>query len=281
MIESEVSVIIPTRDRSNLVCRALESVYGQTTPPREVIVVDDGSTDGTAEIVSRRFPEATLLTSGGAGVSAARNYGISGSSGEWIALLDSDDEWLPSKLERQRDALARQPGLYVCHTDEIWVRRGVRVNPKKKHAKHGGHIFEHCLPLCCMSPSSMLLHRRVLDDVGLFDETLPVCEDYDLWLRITARYPVVLVDEALVVKYGGHDDQLSRRFWGMDRFRIRAIENILASAALSTEQQEAARRTLEEKVKVYVSGARKRGKLGEARAYGAKLEARPDPAGRA
>lgn len=281
MVESGVSVIIPTQDRRDVLCRALESVYAQTLPPREVIVVDDGSTDGTSEIVRHRFPGVVLLHQAPSGVSAARNHGIAYSSEEWIALLDSDDEWLPTKLERQRAALAEEPGAVICHTDEIWVRRGVRVNPKKKHAKFGGHIFERCLPLCCLSPSSILMHRSVFEDIGMFDEMLPVCEDYDLWLRVTARYPVVFVNEPLLVKYGGHDDQLSRRYWGMDRFRILAIEKILASNDLSPSQRRAARSALEDKVRVYEAGARKRGKLREAREYSAKLPSPPENAGHA
>jgi glycosyltransferase involved in cell wall biosynthesis len=273
-----IAVVIPTRDRRDLLSRALQSVRAQTCKPAEIIVVDDGSTDGTAAMVRARFPEVVLLQQAAAGVSAARNRGITHSRSEWIALLDSDDEWTPTKLERQCETLARRAGVLVCHTDEIWIRRGRRVNAKKKHAKPDGQVFESCLPLCCISPSSILLHRSVLADVGMFDESLPVCEDYDLWLRIASRYPVALVDEALVVKHGGHDDQLSRRHWGIDRFRIRALEGILASGVLSAGQRRATLAALEDKVRIYESGARKRGKLREAREYDAKLKRSPTPA---
>jgi GT2 family glycosyltransferase len=151
---------------------------------------------------------------------------------EWIAFLDSDDEWLPHKLERQCEALERHPQYRFCHTDEIWIRRGRRVNPMKKHAKHRGYIFDQCLPLCVISPSSALIHRDLFDRYGTFDPELPVCEDYDLWLRICAREPVLYVDEALLLKFGGHEDQLSQAYWGMDRFRIRALENLIRSGAL-------------------------------------------------
>jgi len=267
-----VSVIVPTRDRRVLLRRALDSVRGQTHPPNEIIVVDDGSRDDTVEMLRSRYPDVAVLQQEGSGVSAARNRGIACSRSPWIALLDSDDEWLPDKLARQLAALRKTPGAVVCHTDEIWVRNGVRVNPRRRHAKHGGHIFERCLPLCCISPSSILLHRSVLEDIGGFDETLPVCEDYDLWLRMTASYPVLLVDEPLLVKYGGHDDQLSRRYWGMDRFRIRALEKLLDSGGLAPEQRRAARRVLEDKVRIYAAGAQKRGRLREGRAYRAKLQ---------
>jgi len=266
-----VSVVIPTHDRGTLLRRALDSVRDQTMAPAQIIVVDDGSTDDTADMVRREYPEVTLLEQAQAGVSAARNHGIGHSRNEWIAFLDSDDEWRRDKLERQCNAIAAHPEAVVCHTDEVWIRRGTRVNPMKKHAKRGGRIFEHCLPLCCISPSSVLLHRSVLDDVGCFDESLPACEDYDLWLRVCCRYPVLFVDEALVVKYGGHADQLSRRYWGMDRFRIRALEKIIAGDQLTSSQRAAACATLREKLLIYAAGAAKRGKHAEAERYQAKL----------
>ena len=108
-----------------------------------------------------------------------------------------------------------------------------------KHAKAGGWIYTHCLPLCAISPSAVLIHRSIFDCVGLFNEQLPACEDYDLWLRICARFPVHFIPEPLIIKYGGHDDQLSRRYWGMDRFRIQALEDILASGVLTEEHRQA------------------------------------------
>lgn len=262
-----VSVVIPTFDRESVLPRALDSVFAQTRPPAEVIVVDDGSTDSTVRCLEVEYPQVELLTQENRGVSAARNRGIEAASEEWIALLDSDDEWTPTKLERQFDRLATHPENLVCHTDEIWIRHHRRVNPKRKHAKYGGRIFQYCLPLCAMSPSSILVHRSVFDAVGLFDEEMPACEDYDLWLRICARYPVLYLDEALVVKYGGHPDQLSRRIWGLDRFRIRALEKILDSGELGTDDAEATLNTLLEKIDIYVAGAEKREKREDVELY--------------
>lgn len=266
----DVSVVIPTFDRASVLPRAVDSVVAQTHSPAEVIIVDDGSTDGTGELVERRYPGVRLLRQENRGVSAARNLGIGASTGEWIALLDSDDEWRPEKLQRQLAALRDCPELQICHTDEIWIRRGRRVNPRQIHAKHGGWIFEHCLPLCAMSPSSIVIHRSVFEDVGLFDEELPACEDYDLWLRICSRHPVLYVDEPLVVKYGGHEDQLSSRVWGLDRFRIRALEKVITEGALSEHDRSAAGSVLLEKIGIYLVGARKRGKASEVEEYESK-----------
>ncbi len=266
-MQPAISVIIPTFNRCSLLPRALDSVLAQTLPPTEIWVVDDGSTDGTRNLIHARYPQTNYLWQENLGVSAARNLGIKSAQGEWIALLDSDDQWQPQKLEQQWTLLQQHPAMKVCHTDEIWIRNGRRVNPKRKHAKCGGRIFHHCLPLCAMSPSSILVHRSVLDDVGLFDEALPACEDYDLWLRITARYPVLYVDKPLLVKYGGHADQLSRRYWGMDRFRVRALEKILRQEDLAEDYRQAALDMLREKVRILANGARKRGKFVEADYY--------------
>ena len=261
-----VSVVIPTYNREERLPAAIRSVLEQTAPPSEIIVVDDGSTDGTAALV-RAYPEVRYLHQENQGVSAARNYGIRSARHDWIALLDSDDEWLPRKVERQWSALERDPQFRFCHTDEIWIRRGRRVNPMKKHAKYGGHVFHHCLPLCVISPSSALIHRDLFERYGMFDPELPVCEDYDLWLRICAREPVLFVDEPLLLKYGGHEDQLSRAYWGMDRFRIRALEKLIRSGVLEGEALTAALDTLYRKIDIYAAGAEKRHRFEEADRY--------------
>lgn len=255
----QVSVIIPTYNRAGVLSRALESVMAQTLPAEEVIVVDDGSTDHTAEVAAR-FPEVRYVYQDNHGVSHARNRGIGMARSPWIALLDSDDEWLPEKLERQHQQVQQNPGHKIIHTEEIWIRNGKRVNAMNKHQKHGGDIFEQCLPLCVISPSSVIIHRDVFDEVGLFDETLPACEDYDLWLRLCARYPVLFVEEPSIVKHGGHEDQLSRKYWGMDRFRIRALEKILQDDEVSNAHKQAAYAMLREKIDIFILGARKRQK---------------------
>ncbi len=265
MSSPRISVIIPTFNRAHLLPRSIDSLLSQTLSAHSVVIVDDGSTDGTENLVSEKYPEITYLKQDNLGVSAARNAGIAATSGEWLAFLDSDDEWMPKKLQCQMEALSAEPEMMLCHTDEIWIRNGKRVNPMKKHDKHGGWIFDKCLPLCCVSPSSVIIHRSVFDEVGLFDESLPACEDYDLWLRVTARYPVLYLNEKLIVKYGGHNDQLSQKYWGMDRYRIRALEKILGTNILNEKDRLAAEDMLAQKVRIYTEGARKRGKLDEAK----------------
>ena len=255
------SVVIPVYNRRALVGRAIRSVLAQQGADFEVIVVDDASDDGTPQRVREEFGSAVkmVILEENSGVSAARNRGIAAAEGEWIALLDSDDEWLPNKLVRQAAAL-RESGLLVCHTDEIWIRNGVRVNPHKHHQKFGGDIFYKALPLCVMSPSSIVLHRRVFADVGLFDECLPACEDYELWLRITCRYEVVYLAEQLIRKYGGHADQLSQAHYAMDRFRVYALDKLLREEPqLTADRAAAACAMLLHKARIVWRGAVKRG----------------------
>lgn len=268
-----VSVVIPTFDRVSVLPRALDSVLAQTRPADEILVVDDGSRDGTAAL-AERYPSVCWLHGPNRGVSAARNRGIRESHGEWLAFLDSDDAWEPEKLELQLEAvaadLAEASDAALVHCDETWIRNGRRVNPRLRHRKRGGWIFRHCLPLCAISPSAAMVRRRVFAEIGVFDEDLPACEDYDLWLRLTARFPVLFLDRRLVIKHGGHPDQLSRRIPALDRYRIAALARILESGILSDEDRAAALQTLEEKTAVYAAGARKRGRTEEA----AELERR-------
>lgn len=254
-----VSVIIPTYNRASTLPRALDSVFAQTLPPLEVIVIDDGSDDETKTVVERDYPDVIYLPQPNSGVSHARNSGIRHAKGEWLALLDSDDSWLPEKLQLQMASLNRSPQLRISHTDEIWIRNGVRVNQMNKHAKQGGYIFEHCLPLCVISPSAALIHHSVFQEYGLFDTHLPACEDYDLWLRICAKEAVDFIEKPLVVKYGGHQDQLSRKHWGMDRFRVYALQKLLDNHDLNHANRCAAIEVLCKKCLILSKGAEKRG----------------------
>jgi len=262
-----VSVIIPTYNRAAFVVGAVESVMAQTLSDWELVVVDDGSTDGTEAILAPYSGRLRYIRSGHRGVSAARNLGVWETRGEWLAFLDSDDLWLPRKLERQMEALEGHPETPLCYTDEIWVRKGRRVNPGKRHKKYSGWIFERCLPLCIISPSSVLIRREVFSELGGFDERLPACEDYDLWLRITSRYPVIFLEERLIVKRGGHPDQLSTIHWGLDRFRVAALIKLLQGGMVTPVQREAVLREIRRKCAIVAGGARKRGNVEMAQLY--------------
>ena len=262
----KVSVIVPTHNRAHTLARALDSVLAQTRPADEIIVVDDGSDDETGQALER-FTTVRVLRQENLGVSAARNAGIRAASGDWLALLDSDDVWLPEKLAWQCALIAAHPDHRLCHGNERWLRHGEPLKQLSKHRKRGGDIFEDCLPLCVISPSAVMLRHDLLTEVGLFDENLPACEDYDLWLRICAREPVLYVEQALLIKHGGHDDQLSRRFWGMDRFRIRALYNLLTTQTLSPTQRQAAAAMLSHKARIFAKGARKHGRPEDAAHY--------------
>ncbi len=261
------SVIIPTFNRTAFLQEAIDSVLAQTEKNFELIVVDDGSTDHTHELVAEYGDRLRYFFQPNAGASAARNLGIRHAAGNFITFLDSDDLWLPKKLARQMQWMAAHPNLLLCYTDEIWIRRGVRVNQKMIHAKAGGWIYPLCLPRCIISPSSVLMRRELFGAAGLFDEQLPVCEDYDLWLRVASRFEIGFIPEPLIVKRGGHPDQLSQREWGNDRYRVAALLKIYASGVLD----EAARRLTAAmiclKCRILENGFRKRQKLNEEKVY--------------
>jgi glycosyltransferase involved in cell wall biosynthesis len=258
-----VSIIIPTFNRASLLPRAINSVLGQTFRDWELIVVDDGSGDGT-DLPPRAAadePKISLVRlPQNRGVSHARNTGVRRSSGRFIAFLDSDDEWLPPKLERQIAWMGTHPDYRICQTREYWIRHGKRVNPPVTHEKVGGSIFEQSLARCMITPSSVIMLRDLFDESGGFDESLPACEDYDLWLRITCRYPVGLIDEYLLRRYGGHADQLSSTVPVLDSYRIKSIITLLDSGILSAEQTAIARKSLAEKANIVAQGCLKRGR---------------------
>ena len=251
---------MPAHNRRHTLARAIESVRNQSYPIYEIIVVDDGSTDATDVWMREHFPDIKLIVQRNKGVSHARNQGITLATGVWLALLDSDDYWHQSKIEEQMQALGAAPDSRFCHCDELWIRNGKRVNPKFKHRKYGGYIFEHCLPLCAVSPSAAVIHRDIFSRYGLFDESLPACEDYDLWLRVSAAENIVFVDKPLLTKTGGHADQLSRRFPVMDSFRLQSLAKLLRAGNLDAAQYQQAYTVFTEKLFIVTQGACKRGR---------------------
>jgi glycosyltransferase involved in cell wall biosynthesis len=263
-----VSVVIPTFNRAMKTARAVASILYQTFTDYDIIVVDDGSKDNTREVLRQFGAKIRYIAQPfNRGVSAARNRGIRESNAPWIAFLDSDDYWLPRKLELQMAFFRAHPRAAICQTQEIWIRNGRYANPKKRHQKPSGDVFEPSLRLCLVSPSAVMLRRSLMEEVGFFDEDLPVCEDYDLWLRIACRYPVYLIEDRLIVKEGGHSDQLSSRFRGMDRFRIQALLKLMESEYLNKEQRQAVMNELTLKCQIYAQGCIKRGKQNEGDEY--------------
>jgi len=260
-----VSVVIPTRDRAELVRRAVDSVLAQTHAALDVVVVDDGSVDDTrAKLDQVRDPRLRVLAHDRPrGVSAARNTGLAAARGDYLALLDSDDAWLPAKVERLL-GFARQRGYAICQNQEIWMRGGRRVNPGLAQRKMDGCFFEAALERCLVSPSSVLFTRGFLETVGGFDESLPACEDYDLWLRGLLRYPVGLLDEWLTVRYGGRSDQLSASFVGMDLFRIRSMVQLLGRPDVTDWHRDCIKKELQRKAALYVRGCLKNDRPEEA-----------------
>jgi len=261
-----VSVIIPTFNRGWIIKEAIDSVLNQAFESFELIVVDDGSTDNTLDILTEYKDRIILIKQRNRGVSAARNRGMDAASGRFIAFLDSDDLWLPQKLNRQIEFFDSNPDALICQTQETWIRDGVRVNPGKRHRKVSGMIFEPSLHLCLVSPSAVMVKRSLLDEVGFFDENLPACEDYDMWLRIGYKHPIFLIDTPLIIKRGGHTDQLSKNP-ALDKYRIKALKKILDRNVLSEKQHRAAIKVLQDKCTVYAAGCQKRGRTEEAGFY--------------
>lgn len=253
----QISAIIPSYNRLESLKRAVHSVLDQDCVVDELIVVDDGSTDDTASYIRHNFPQIKLIKQTNKGVSAARNAGIKLAKFDWIALLDSDDSWHRNKIATIKQHHAQQPDISLIHSDEIWIRNHVRVNAMNKHQKTGGNIFFRCLPLCVISPSAVVLRRSLIESAGYFDESLPACEDYDLWLKICCQHSVHYIDQPLITKYGGHEDQLSTQHWGMDRFRIRALWRLIQREDLPEEYHLAANEMMQKKLKVLLNGAKK------------------------
>jgi glycosyltransferase involved in cell wall biosynthesis len=258
-----VSVVIPTYNRWPMIGEAVQSVLAQTFDRFELIIVDDGSTDSTVPSLSQCDSRLKIITQPRAGVAAARNAGVAMSRGKYIAFLDSDDLWSPAKLAVQTNFMERDSGMGICQTEETWIRNGIRVNPKLKHRKPSGDIFRRSLELCLVSPSAVMMTKELFDWAGRFDESLPVCEDYDLWLRIAVCHPVYLIDRPLVIKRGGHADQLSCSVWGLDRFRVVAIAKLLRAGLVGAKRQWALD-TLRKKIAILSAGATKRGRVKDA-----------------
>ncbi|MDR2302128.1 MAG: glycosyltransferase family 2 protein [Deltaproteobacteria bacterium] len=254
-----ISVVIPTWNRAWSIKRAVDSVLAQREANFELIVVDDASTDDTPSLLAPYVQEKKLTLLGSPsqrGVSASRNLGINASQGALIAFLDSDDEWLPNKLKAQLDYMANNPQYLISQCQERWIRGGLRVNPKRKHLKKEGDIFVDSLSLCLISPSAVIIKKSLFDEVGLFDESLPAAEDYDLWLRVTLSHEVGLLNQELVIRHGGRPDQLSSAP-GLDKYRVAALKKLLR-LPLTAQKEQLVKDQLARREAIYEKGRQKR-----------------------
>ena len=257
-----VSVIIPCYNRAQLTAEAVHSVLNQTSPADEILIIDDGSTDRTEQVLNQFRGKIRYIRQANSGVSSARNLGIKSSKYEWLAFLDSDDLWTQEKLFLQRMALADNPEYKICYTGEHWQRNGCAVKKSKQQRKYGGWVYEQCLPSCIIAASSVLVHRCVFDRTGLFDISLPACEDYDMWLRMALVYPFLYLEHACIIKRQGNWPSLSQQH-SLDRYRIRALQNILKTC--QTQQQSfLTQRILGQKCRIYARGCMKHRKKSQA-----------------
>lgn len=267
-----VTVVIPTWNRPKMCQEAVASVMAQTWKDFQVLIVDDGSSsDAIDELQNKNWRDrrVKLIRQEHRGVSSARNRGISEAQGTFIAFLDDDDLWRPEKLERQMEFFRAHPEAVIVQTDEIWMTqkqdgRLCRVFPKRYHQKPNGHILPASLYRCLVSPSAVCLRKSVFDQIGVFDENLPACEDYDLWLRLGRVHPVYRMAGAgdLTVKRGGRPDQLSGQ-WGLDRYRILALKKFLMLPLEDSLMVETLK-VLDMKCRIYAKGCRRHGRFAEA-----------------
>jgi len=264
-MQKYISIIIPVYNRIEELKRAIQSVLNQTYKYFELIIVDDGSEYDIRNIVNKFSDNRIkyLRNDENKGVSYSRNKGIKSSNFNLIAFLDSDDEWIKTKLEEQIKYLNNNPNIRLVHTDEIWIKNGKKINQKKRHKKSGGDIFIRSLELCLISPSSVLLKKDLFNDYGYFDENLIVCEDYDLWLRITAFEEIGFIDKKLVIKYGGHSDQLSKKYSAMDKYRVQSLLKLLDNNKIDKNKKNELIKMIIVKSNILKNGALKRSKYEE------------------
>lgn len=262
-----VSVIIPVYNRSELLKEAVQSVLDQTYRDFELIVVDDGSDSEemalTTDICERAGARLIRLTHFGC-PGRARNRGVEQASGRWIAFLDSDDIWCPEKLQKQVDYLNENKGCALVHTREVWKREGRIVSQRKQRHNRCGDIYEDALVKCIIGPSTVMIDRSVYDLLGGFNDHIEIAEDYEFWLRFTAKYKCGYLEYPLVIKRAGTWDQLSEKYGQIEIFRIRALRIFLDYNDLSETQRELAIFEYVRKCLIFANGCDKRGRKVEA-----------------
>ncbi|MGA1846382.1 glycosyltransferase family 2 protein [Deferribacter abyssi] len=255
-----VSVIIPVYNRITVLKDAIESVLCQTFKNVEIIIVDDGSSvDIAIAIKPYRNLVKYVRFENNKGVSAARNVGIRLAKGEYIAFLDSDDIWLPFKLERQISFM-KQNNFNVCHTDEFWYKNGVFINQGKKHKKFGGKILTKILDHCRISPSSFIAKKEVFNKAGIFNESLPIAEDYDLWLRVALFYQIGFLNLKTIIKRFFLNDHLSHCVKNIEYYRLLALLKFYSKYKTHFNHEEKLKiiQTINKKENIVASGLSKK-----------------------
>ncbi|MEA1915415.1 MAG: glycosyltransferase [Campylobacterota bacterium] len=259
-----ISVVIPTFNRENFILEALQSVLNQSYQASEIIIIDDGSSDTTRELL--KHYDIHYVYQENKGVSSARNLGIKHAKNDWIAFLDSDDIWESNKLELQVQYHQNNPTIKISHTDEKWIRNGKIINKKFHQKKPQGWCMKENLESCKIGPSTVMMHKSIFDTVGVFDEKLIVCEDYDLWLRVLQQFELGLIPLPLIQKIAGDYPQLSFDTFAMDRFRITALEK-----HLNTVFKDDVIQNIIQKLHYLVNGAKKRDNHNILKQYAPKL----------
>jgi glycosyltransferase involved in cell wall biosynthesis len=272
----DVAVVIPTNNRRAMVCEAVKSVLAQRNAKFELIVVDDGSTDGTWDELTQiaavandhaQWEMMRIERTPNLGPATARNTGVAMAAAWFVALLDSDDLWLPHKLNRQIAFMRDHPEYAISQSEEIWMRNGRQVNPGARHRKRAGDLFADSLLTCLISPSAVIMRTDLFREAGGFDEDLAAAEDYDLWLRLLTDHKVGLVDEQLVIRRAGHPGQLSATVPALDRFRVLALLKLLAREDFAPERRIKVCEVLSEKCSIYAKGLKRRARADETRFF--------------
>ena len=272
-----LSVIIPTYNRVAHLKEAIGSVCAQRRAPDELIVVNDGSEDGTGaylEQIQRRTMRIPIVIAhlkhcGRPG--AVRNHGIALARGALIAFLDDDDLWHVDKLALQIPLHESSHYLALSHTREQWIKHGHILSQPDYGQARTGYIFAAALRKCCIGPSTVVIRRDLMTSqvygIGGFNDTLEIAEDYDLWLRVCNRYPVAYLPYPLTTKRAGDWHQLSQKYAYIERFHIEVLDRLLKRNALVPQNREAAMRMLATKARIWARGCHKRGRHEEAQRY--------------
>jgi len=265
-----VSIIIPVYNREKMICEAVDSVLRQTYSHWELIIADDGSVDNTLKILDRykNFPQIRVLTLKHIGFPGeVRNRAVEVANGRWLAFLDSDDIWIEEKLEKQINYLENHLNFRFIHTLERWERNGKIISQAHRKHEKEGDLFKTSLGKCEIGPSTVIMERDLFVQFRGFRSDLEICEDYEFWLRLTAEIPVAYIDEELVIKRGGHKNQLSTKYGFIEIFKISALKFLVDMEKFEGERMNLARRELARKCRIYSKGCRKRGREKEASEY--------------